>query len=204
MKKIIFTLLIIAGIVTAGIAQINIKPAFGVNSTRLSTDPGNWQHDGRLGYQFGGSVAIGKKFYVEPGIFWMRNNSEISHLGGDGGASGAVNFNHNISMIRVPVFVGFAILGNEESLADLRVFLGPSMSFITGVDNGEDHPEAPLKEDYKSVRWGGDVGLGVSVWWLFLDVGYEFGLSNIYKDTDKYGSAKASGIWTNIGVRIRL
>jgi len=203
MKKIIFTLLIIAGIVTAGMAQFSIKPAFGVNSTLLSTDPGNWEHDGRLGYQFGGSVAIGKKFYVEPGIFWMRNNSEITHLGDDG-TTGATNFNHNISMIRIPVFVGLAVLGKEESLANLRVFLGPSMSFITSVNNDQDHPESPLKEDYKSVRWGGDVGIGVSVWWLFLDVGYEFGLSEIYNDTEKFGSAKASGIWSNIGVRIKF
>ncbi len=202
MKKIIFTLLILTGFVTAGMAQITIKPAFGLNASRLSTDPGNWKHDGRLGFQFGGSVAIGKKFYVEPGIFWMKNNADITHTG-DGG-SGPTKFNHNISMIRVPVFAGFNILGNEESLADLRVFLGPAMNIVTGINNSEDHPDSPKKEDYKSVIWGGDIGLGVSVWWLFLDAGYEFGFSKVYKDNDKFGSAKASGLWTNLGVRIRL
>lgn len=203
MRKIIFTLIVLTGFAATGIAQITIKPAFGFNTSRLSTDPGNWQHDARLGYQFGGSVAFGQKFYVEPGIFWMRNNSEITHVGDDG-SSGAINFNHNISMIRVPVFVGYSLLGNEETLADLRVFLGPAMSFVTAVDNGDNHPEAPAKEDYKNVQWGGDIGIGVSVWWLFLDMGYEFGLSKIYEDTDKFGDAKASTFWTNIGVRIRL
>ena len=194
MKKIIFSAIIIAAFSFSSFSQTTVKVAFGINSSRLNTDEGSWKNEGRVGYQFGGSWLLGNKFYVEPGIYWASISSDMVHK-----EEASLNFNNKISMIRIPVFAGYHILGDaSESFFNLRVFGGPSVSFVTKVETHD-----LLKDDFNKVLWGVDAGIGINVWWLFLDIGYEWGLNNVYSHDD-HGSAKAKALWTNIGVRFRM
>ncbi len=195
MKKIILSVIIITAFSLSSYSQLTIKPAFGINVSRLSTDEGNWSNEARAGYQFGGTVLFGNKLYVEPGIFWTTMSSNMVHKDNTD-----YNFDHKIGMIRVPVFVGYHLVGNaSESLFNLRVFGGPSASFVTSVEESV----GLTKDDFSSVLWGVDAGIGINVWWLFLDIGYEWGLNDVYSHND-LGSAKSSALWTNLGIRIRL
>jgi len=194
MKRFILSTLIIAAISFSAISQTTVKIAFGVNSSRLSTDQGNWSNDARIGWQGGGSWLLGNKFYVEPGIYFATISSDMVHQ-----EDINLNFTNKISMIRIPVFAGYHILGDaSESFFNLRVFGGPSASFITKVETSD-----LIKDDFSKVLWGVDAGIGINVWWLFLDMGYEWGLNDIYSHAD-HGSAKAQAFWANIGVRFRM
>ena len=194
MKKIILSAIIIAAFSFSSFSQTTVKVAFGINNSRLSTDQGNWSSGARLGYQFGGSWLLGNKFYVEPGIYWATNSSDMTH-----GTDNSLNFENEISMIRIPVFAGYHILGDAtDSFFNLRVFGGPSASFITKVETSD-----LIKDDFSKILWGVDAGIGVNVWWLFLDAGYEWGLNDVYKHED-HGSAKAKAFWVNLGVRFKM
>ncbi len=49
----------------------------------------------------------------------------------------------------------------------------------------------PLQDsDFKNIAWGMDVGAGVDVFFLSLDLRYEFGLNNIYNPADGDDSQK--------------
>ena len=194
MKKIIFSAIIIAAFSISSFSQTTVKVAFGLNTSVLSTDETKWTNESRVGFQTGGSWLLGNKLYFEPGIYWATISSDLVHK-----EDASINFLNKISMVRIPVFAGYHLVGDaSESFFNLRVFGGPSASFITKVETHD-----LLKDDFSKVLWGVDVGVGINVWWLFLDIGYEWGLNNVYSHDD-HGSAKAKALWTNLGVRFRL
>ena len=195
MKRTIFTLIIMLGLSFLLSAQIEIKPTFGINLSRLSTEPESFTQSARVGYQLGGSLQFGKKLYVEPGIFWLKSGSELAHTDEPN-----LNYTMDVSAIRIPVFVGYQILGGDkENTFGLRVFGGPTGSWVTKVQTGDNKLE---KDDFSSFLWGLDVGAGIDVWLLFLDVGHEWGLNQLLKED--IAEAKVHAWWFNLGVRIRI
>jgi hypothetical protein len=203
MKKFVLSLLFISAFSLLSWAQITVKPGGGFHHLNLNRSTNNWDRYGGLGYQFGSTLTIGKRFYIEPGVFWMTNYSEFSKIDGNNG-SGPIRFNHKISILRIPVFAGYSFWDTQGQSVDFRVLLGPAINIITLVDNSAPHTGAPEKSDYQAVYWGGNLCLDVTYWWLFLDVGYELGFSKIYKNTEKFGQAKPNTFFVNFGLRIRL
>jgi hypothetical protein len=195
MKKAYLIFFMILGSALMLQAQIELKPTFGVNLSRLSNEPESFSQSARIGYQFGGSVQIGKKLYVEPGIYWLKMGSEMVHAN-----QSELDFKTDINGIRIPVFVGYQIIGGDkENIFGLRVFGGPTGSWITKVSANDNDLE---KEDFNNFLWGIDVGAGVDVWLLFLDIGHEWGLNDVFKDDPN--NAKNHAWWWNLGVRIRF
>ena len=58
-------------------AQVELKPAIGFNITDVSKDPASGKAKGQAGFQFGASVLIGDKFYVDPGIFCAKKSTQF-------------------------------------------------------------------------------------------------------------------------------
>jgi hypothetical protein len=54
-----------------------------------------------VGFQVGASVLIGEKFYVEPGIFYVRKSTQFVE---DGSSPNELQL--DMSGIRIPVAVG--------------------------------------------------------------------------------------------------
>jgi len=195
MKKTILTLAVFLGTVMMSQAQFEIKPAAGFNTSHLTTEHVKWGSEGRIGYQFGVGVLVGEKLYFEPGIFWNTVTKDVY----DKTNADQFNFNHTTSFIRIPAVIGYHILGSEETLADLRFFAGPAVSFITGVndDTGE-----LSKDEFKSMIFDITAGVGVDVWIFFAEWNYIFGLTPVFKDG--HNNAKDQIFNFNIGARIRF
>jgi hypothetical protein len=195
MKKVIFTFLMVLGSIVILQAQVELKPTFGFNVSRLSNEPESFSQSSRLGYQFGGSVQFGKKLYLEPGVYWVKMGSELVHAD-----QASFNYETNINLIRIPVFVGYQIIGGDkENIFGLRVFGGPTGSWVTKISANDNDLD---KEEFSNFLWGIDVGAGVDVWLLFLDFGHEWGLNDVFKDDPT--NAKNHAWWWNLGVRIRF
>ena len=195
MKKIVLIILLLIGFSMFSFSQTTVKVAFGINTSRLNTDNGSWSNEARVGWQTGGSWLMGNKFYIEPGVYYASISSSMVHKD-----NAQLSFDSKINMFRIPVFAGYHILGNaSDSFFNLRVFGGPTMSFITSVTE----TEALKKDDFSKMLWGVDAGIGVNVWWLFLDIGYEWGLNNVYSHDD-HGSAIERALWANLGIRFQL
>ena len=190
MKKII---VLLAGIafLSAGYAQTTIKPTIGFNLTDFSkTDDG--QSKAKVGYQIGGSIAFGHKFYIEPGIFYVGKSTDFSTT-----SSSPASYNANIKGIRIPVAVGLNVLGNAESDLTLRAFGGPSAFFITSTDNLN-------KDQLNNTHWGLFAGAGVDFWKVFLDVSYEWSLTNIQKDISQIEYGKSRSLFVSAGFRFNF
>ena len=151
MKKAILSIICIAVLSITMVAQkstesqktpIDIKVMGGFNSSHLTTEHIDWKTQGRVGYQFGASVLVGNKFYFEPGISYVTMTKDVW----DSKNPDSTSFKNNISSIRIPAKIGYHIIGNEETLADLRLFAGFGASFITNVNNDADDLD---KDDFK-------------------------------------------------------
>jgi hypothetical protein len=183
MRKSFLVLLIVTAAVAVSFGQVNFKPGVGIGFT----DYVNWDGGAaaKVGTQIGGSVAFGKKFYVEPGVFYSVRSTEFTS-NTDTEMSEA-----KIKGIRVPVSVGVGVLGNEESLAELRVFGGGSGFFKTGTENVDE-------DNVKSPSWGAFVGAGVDIWILYLDASYEFSFSEA---SSVMPDSKARTMYVTVGLK---
>lgn len=198
-KHLIFTFLLTIALV-AGYSQLELKPAVGMTVASFDSDPLFEMQDdslvtsGKVGYQFGASLAIGRKLFVEPGVFYTRFNQNM-----DPAYTDSSNFTYGPSFIRIPVNFGFQFIGSTSSFAGLKIFIGPSMLIPTGV---KENSYGIVKEDVTSPQFDISVGAGLNVWFLFLDVSYGWGLTPQYVDDPI--EAKMKSLYVNMGFRFRL
>ena len=150
-----------------------INPQIGINAATLSNNAEDIQNDANVGWQIGGYLRYGKRFYLQPGIFWHYMNTETTS---DVNAADDFKFDQKISTIQVPVCVGFDIISSEALV--FRAFAGAAVSFVTSVDENE----FIEKDDINSTQWLGRVGLGLDFTIFTLDLGYDYGFSNFYSD----------------------
>lgn len=185
MKKVlILSLLVFGFLMSSNNAHAQIKGILGVNSSKF-TNTGSSEY--KTGYNVGFSIMFDtkSKLYIEPGAIWFDKKGRIEDdfLGLDGSP--------RIQGVKVPVLFGIGLLG-EDAPVNLRIFAGPAISFITGTKNN-------MGIEFKNSYWSADVGLGVDFLIFFIDLGYEFGLSNVVE-----GGANESKINTfnaNLGVK---
>ena len=194
MRKLFFTLALLAGFFSMSMAQVELKVMAGVNTSHLTTEHVDWKTQGRVGYQFGATALVGQKLYFEPGVFWQTISKDVFDAHNPDSAS----FKNTINSIRIPAHIGYHILGNEESLADLRLFAGFGASIITSVKNDS---EELTKDDFKNFIFDFNAGVGVDVWIFFLEWNYVLGLTPVFNEGS---DAKVQAFMGNLGVRIRF
>ncbi|MCX6206384.1 MAG: outer membrane beta-barrel protein [Bacteroidetes bacterium] len=173
-------------------AQVTLKPTAGFNLSNFSQDPSSGQYKSQVGWQLGGSIAFGKKFYIEPGLFYTGKSTKFVSSG-----SSSADIAYDINGFRIPVAIGFNLLGNEKSTLSIRGFGGAS-AFIVGTTNNIN------KDALNNATFGAFAGAGIDVWKMFADVSYEWSLSNIQKDITAINVGKSRSLFISVGLRINL
>jgi hypothetical protein len=194
MRKIILSIILLCGIASYSFAQLELKPAIGFTSARFDSDPDSLVADGHAGYQFGASLAIGRKLYIEPGIFYTRLSQKFTPVNQE-----KAEFTYSANYLRVPVNFGFQFIGSSSSLASLRIYLGPSLFIPMSV---KENSYGLTKDDLKSPQVDFSVGAGLNIWFIFLDVSYGWGLTPQFKDDSI--EANMQSLYVNLGFRFKL
>jgi len=78
MRKYIFIIAVVMLTGSAVYGQVELKGLVGTNFTSLSNPPDGFTYAAKAGYQFGEGVLIGDKFYVEPGLQFVRRSKTIT------------------------------------------------------------------------------------------------------------------------------
>ena len=175
-------------------AQVELKALAGMNfSTFHNSDT---DVSAKAGYQFGAGVLIGNKFYVEPGIQFVRSSKVITpEMTNPTAGSSEIDFNQNL--VKIPVYAGYHILGAEDKPFALRVFAGPTVSIPGKITKGEDQIG---KDNIKSAIWAIDGGLGFDFLFLFVEANYEYSLNDYF--VEDISKAKHGAFIINAGVHI--
>ncbi len=187
------TILFVAAMLVSSLAfgQWELKPTIGFNITNVSKDPVDGEARGQFGWQFGASAIFGRKFYVEPGVLYVKKSTEFTVQG-----QNPLDTKTNLNGLRIPVAVGYHLLGSEETTAALRVFGGASAFIVTSVDT-----EGLDKDDFESPTWGVFAGAGLDIWILFIDLQYEWSLTDVTSVT-QFDLGKSRSFFANAGIRL--
>ena len=171
-------------------AQVTLKPHVGLNLTNVTVT--GTDASGQAGALAGLSVAFGKKFYFEPGLQYVAKSTDIS-------SSTNPSFPDNLSLkgLRVPLALGINLLGSEKSTLTLHGFGGLSGFFIMS-DN------TPSNIDLNKANWGLFAGAGIDIWKIFVDVSYEWSLSELSTNVNNAQIGATRSLFINGGLRINL
>ena len=177
MKKLLI-LLIVVFAALENFGQFSLGPKIGYTTSKLSTDFDSIQESIKSNFQIGAFFRFGKKLYLQPEIYYATSGGTLKIEGTD--------LKETIKMknLGIPVLVGFKLI--NAKVFNLRIIAGPVANLILDKTvEFSDLIQDPLQDsDFKNIAWGIDVGAGVDVFFLTLDVRYEIGLNNIYTGAD--------------------
>ena len=173
-------------------AQTTFKPAIGVNLSDVTKDPANAKSSARVGWQLGGTLQFGRKAYLETGLFLTKKSTEFTEDVND------IKFNTDVTGLRIPLMVGYRLLGDEDSFGTFRVFGGGALSLVAKVNS-----PGLSKDDFNSPTGAVLFGAGFDVWLLFLDVNYEWSLGKI-SNSNSFEVGKSRSAFINSGIRINF
>jgi hypothetical protein len=149
-----------------GLAQLELKPGVGITVTDYTEDPAGGEAQAKVGWQLGGTVAYGRKLHVEGGAFYVEKTAEFV-------STSSPDLTATLSGVRIPVSVGYRIIGQEKSPFVVRLFGGGDVFIVTGAD-----VPGLTKDDFESPTYGLFAGAGLDLAFLFVELCYEWSLTD--------------------------
>jgi hypothetical protein len=179
MKKILIVLLVIvSGLVVNAQGVFSLGPKIGYNSNKLSDNFDSINAGIKNSFQIGAFVRIGSKVYFQPEVNYQIMRGNLNKSSG----SSFQNQDLTIKSIKVPALIGIKLV--NKSVVNLRVMAGPTVTFLFNKkldpsNMGELWPIQSV-DDLKNSIWSVQLGAGLDVLFMTLDVRYEFGVDNMY------------------------
>lgn len=192
MKKItlLFTALIISGTM---FGQFHFGPQIGYSASNLTLNVDSVSNGLKNNFLVGVFVRMGQKIYVQPEVNWMTQGSVFSYNGLN---KVPLEQEIKLSTIQVPVNLGWRIINLE--VVNIRLFAGVAANFLmnTNIDtksgNPDDYEDVLVPDDFKTVTWQWDAGVGADILMFAVDVKYVGGLSNVLNDFNYDGTTVSS------------
>ena len=162
----------------------------------------NWQ--GRAGYQFGVDVLLGNRFFLKPGIHMQFRNLNYTTVGvgQDGVPNGITTENRYTSKgIKIPILGGIRLIdpGTER---DFNMYIVGGPSALIGLSTDQD--DNTLSLPTRSTQWYLGFGAGLEYKFIFLDAGYDVGMSNVFKGDGVNTNPKVNNAYVAAGFRFLL
>lgn len=211
MKKIILILAAVI-ITTTAFSQISFGPKIGYNTAKLSLDRNDITSSLKNNFQFGVFLRIGQKIYLQPELNWLTQGS-IFQTPLSGGNILPFKQEINLKTIQIPVLIGLKVI--DLKMVSIRVFGGPVASIVqdkTIVDDKLGDLFGPITEtDISDMIWSFQVGGGIDVMGLTIDIRYNVGLINVINnvnipidgvDTAIPFESKTNGFTISVGYKI--
>jgi hypothetical protein len=181
MKKVILILAI--SLLSAGMSfgQFSFGLKIGYNASKLHTSLDSIKSSFNSGFHFGAFVRVGKKVYLQPEFYYtlqggvFENNVTNTYN----------NWKQNVTVgtLDIPVLVGFKLI--NVKVVNWRIMAGPMVSFVVNSKIRDVSLTGPIKtSDINSTNWYVQVGTGVDVLFLTLDLRYQIGLNQMIKTAE--------------------
>jgi len=180
--KISLALLFVFSFVFAASAQsVKVSPQVGVNFSAVDAKIQDIRAESRVGWNAGLDLRIGERIvYLNPGLHYFNNTARLFK---DVESPDEVNFEEEttIQSLKAPLNLGFRLTG-DNGLLGIRVKGGVTPTYVMSVNEKDGF--AFDKEDLNTFTWGANVGAGLDVLFFTLDVNYEIGLNDYFKEVE--------------------
>jgi hypothetical protein len=180
MKK--FILLFVVLIFSAGVTfgQFNFGLKIGYNASKLSTSLDSITSSFNSGMHFGAffRFGIGKKVYIQPEAYYTLQGGLFKN----DVANTVNNWEQKVTVgtLDIPVLIGFKLI--NAKIVNWRIMAGPMVSFVVNSKIKDVSLTGPItSSDITKLNWYVQVGTGVDLWFLSLDIRYQVGLNQMIK-----------------------
>lgn len=197
--KSIFSVILVIGFLNPSLdAQTALLPTIGITSSSIEGFD-NVDFDSRIGYSIGLDLRTAGRFYFQPGLHYELVRNEINTQNIDS------ETDFSVSRIRIPVMFGFRLFDQDiDRTLNFRAFTGPVANVV--MDSETDGEFEVPHEDLNNFLFGWNGGIGVDFLIFFADLGYTWGLSEVFDDIeDIEGEDSTNNVfYLNGGLRIRF
>lgn len=162
----------------------------GVNFNQIGVNESDFESTNEAGYHLGGYYKRGKFFYWQAGARFASASYSLKNLAS---ANDSIN-DFSVSSIDIPLTAGVNLLSATNRILALRLFISADPTINLGIGDNDFGWE---KDDLNSFILYGQGGLGVNVAFLVIEVGYNYGVQDLFKDIE----SKPGQVFVNIGFR---
>lgn len=198
------TLLAVLGLSSLVTLQAQeIRLGGGYSGSKVDKDGSdNWK--GRAGYQYGLEVLLGDRFFLKGGLYMQIRNLDYTTvgLGQDGMPNGVTTETRYTSKaLRVPLMGGIRLIDTEDPRDfNLYAIAGPTALIGLSTDVGDNS----LSFTTRSTQWYLGFGAGMEYRFLFLDAGYDVGMSNVFNGDGVNTNPRINNSYITAGLRFVL
>ncbi len=177
-------------------AQLQFNPQIGVNFTRLTEDPRDvmgidLEVSGRAGLLVGADVRLGGSFYIQPGLFLIGSKTLYR-------VEDHVVFDQTEVTRYALKLKGLAGLKIIDSAVTIRAMAGPTYDLEVDLKTAKD--EIFMDDNFKKGVFSIDAGVGADILFLTAEVGFSFGVTDVFKKDVLQNRPKYQSIYATVGV----
>ena len=162
----------------------------GVNFNNLDISSEIYEPTMAVGWSLGASYKRGKFFYWELGAMY---NNPVYNL--TDGLSTYLDGIFSVQRIDIPVSFGINFLSVTSRIVGLRAFVSAIPTFAIGVGGNDLNISM---DNINAFNFYGQAGVGVDVIFLFVEVGFNYGFSDLFQD---YSPSNPYQAYINLGFR---
>jgi hypothetical protein len=179
MKKIFLAIILLLGLTTTMPdlhAQMQFGVTGGLNFAYFDKVPPITDAISSLGYMVGIRGSLGSNLFFEPSIEYVSYGSTITTL------DDATSHQMRSNFIRVPLQAGVKLFDDFPVNIEARAGIGES--FLVGYTDQVTAGPGPAftKSDINTMRTTAIIGGGIRIFFLKLDLEYEWGLTDFFKN----------------------
>ncbi|HTN20803.1 MAG TPA: porin family protein [Pelobium sp.] len=157
-------------------AQFNLGLKAGLNYTTIKAQNNEFDENGILGYQAGVWARIGTKLYLQPEIYLGTKGSKIEFESG----GSTFKTKQKFTTLDVPLLLGTKF-GTDK--LNFRIMAGPAFQFNLDENSSAfNQATDPDFYKYRDYVTNGQIGAGVDLGSLSVDLRYETSLQDINKN----------------------
>ncbi len=200
MKKLLLVLLILAfGPLGKAQGILSLGPKIGFNSNTLTENLDSIHAGIKNSFQIGAFVRVGSKVYLQPEVNYQLVSGTLNKSLG----SLVLQQDITIKTIKVPALIGVKLI--NKGPFNLRVMAGPTFTYLFDkkLDPSKMNELWPIQsvDDLKNSIWSVQMGAGLDVLFMTLDVRYELGVENMYNGSSSF-DLKNNTFNVSLGIKL--
>ena len=200
MKKTLLFFIVILLISGSSSGQTVLGFRLGYNGNNLTTNIDSIKSDFTSGFHAGVFMRIGKRIYFAPELLYTYSGGNLSYEGSP--TDTAWKQKIKVGSLDIPLLFGLNIIRSQ--MFKWRLELGPVASFTTNSTvTNKGKADGPItSDDIKSTQWRAMVGTGIDLWFITLDVRYQYTFTSLLEDVQSYSfDTKNSMVSVSLGFK---
>lgn len=146
----------------------------GISASTIVLSNSTYEAAYAAGYNLGFAYRKGRYGYWEVGLNFNGSVVALDDVS-------TLEQNMQIRFLEVPLSGGINLLGTTRRVLGLRIYGGLVPGYVVKIG---DNPFGLEEGDFNQFQLGGRVGVGVDVFFLFIEAGYQYGFIDLLNDQD--------------------